>query len=457
MIGKSPNQNQKHLFLPNLAEFINPKHELWLLAGKIDWQQFEADFASFYAEVGCPAKPVRLMVGLLILKQIYNLGDETVMAEWVSNPYYQYFCGEAVFQWKFPCDPSDLVHFRHRIGIQGVEKILAVSILLHGEDILNEDVSIDTTVQPKNITYPTDTKQAVKIIKKCREIAKKEGVNQRQSYKFVVKDLLKKANAKSLRKAKQKKKARKKLKTIAGRVVRELKRKLSAESYRKHQAKIEIYERFLKQKKEDKDKIYSLHAPEVACIAKGKEHKKYEFGSKVSFSVGQNSNVIKAAVSFRGNPNDNQTLERSLEQQQRMTGASPKRAYTDRGYRSRKIGETQVIAPSNGAGKTAGEKSKLRKSFRRRAAIEPIIGHTKAECGLERNYLKGELGDQMNAILAASAFNFRSWLRKAVGELIFVLKYLWSYLQKIRVEADTGDSRRNKRSDLKLDLYPAST
>jgi len=107
MIGKSPNEKQKHLFLPNLTAFINLRHQLCVLANKIDWRQFETDFAPLYSTVGTPAKPIRLMVGLLILKQIYNLGDETVMAQWVSNPYFQYFCGEVVFQWKFPCDPSD--------------------------------------------------------------------------------------------------------------------------------------------------------------------------------------------------------------------------------------------------------------------------------------------------------------------------------------------------------------
>ena len=394
------------------------------MAEKIDWHQFEADFAPFYAKVGTPAKPIRVMVGLLILKQIYNLGDETVMAEWVSNPYFQYFCGEVVFQWKFPCDPSDLVHFRHRIGVEGVEKILAVSILMHGKVVLNEDVSIDTTAQPKNITYPTDTKLAVKIINKCRKIAEQEAVELRQSYKFVVKDLVQKANSKSQKQAKVKKKARKKLKTIANRLVRELKRKLTEESLVNQQAKLEIYERVLKQKKDDKNKIYSLHELEVGCIAKGKEHKKYEFGSKVAFSVGQKSNVIKAAVSFKGNPNDNQTVEKTLEQQKKLTGASPKKAYVDRGIKSHQIGDTEVIAPSNGKGKEAAEKAKLRKGFRRRAGIEPIIGHVKSDCGMERNYLKGEVGDQINAILAASAFNFRSWMRKALERIIFVINYL---------------------------------
>ena len=424
MIGKSPNERQKHLFMPNLTDFINLQHQLCLLADKIDWRQFETDLAPFYAKVGTPAKPIRLMVGLLILKQIYNLGDETVMAEWISNPYFQYFCGAVVFQWKFPCDPSDLVHFRHRIGVEGVEQILAVSILLHGKAVVNEDVSIDTTVQPKNITYPTDTKLAVRIIKQCRKIAEQEAVELRQSYKFVETDLLKKANSKSQKQAKAKKKARRKLKIIANRLVRELKRKLNRESLSKQQEKIEIYERVLRQKKEDKNKIYSLHAVEVGCIAKGKESKKYEFGSKVAFAVGQKSNVIKAAVSFTGNPNDNQTVEKTLLQQKKLTGASPKKAFVDRGIKSRQVGETQIIAPSNGKGKTGAEKAKLRKSFRRRAGIEPIIGHVKSDCGMERNYLKGEIGDQINAILAASAFNFRSWLRKAMENIILALNYL---------------------------------
>jgi IS5 family transposase len=424
MIGKPVNQDQKHLFLPELNEFINPKHELSLLADKIDWDFFESEFAPLYSETGAPAKPIRLMVGLLILKQIYDLGDETVMAEWVSNPYYQYFCGEAVFQWKFPCDPSDLVHFRKRIGESGVEKILGQSILIHGEKVLKEDVSIDTTVQEKNITYPTDTKLAKKIIDKSAEIARSEGIKQRQSYKFVSKDLVRASNARSPRGFKKAKKARKKIKTIAGRVVRELRRKLGSESLAKHKDKIEIYERILEQKRGDRNKIYSLHALEVACIAKGKAHKKYEFGSKVSLATTQKSNVIMAAVNFRGNPNDTKTLEKTLEQQERMTGVRPRRAYVDRGYKRKKVGETRIHAPDNGVGKSRYEKAKARKSFRRRAAIEPIIGHTKDDHGMRRNYLKGEVGDAINAMLAASAFNFKSWMRKEVKKLIFVLIYL---------------------------------
>lgn len=167
----------------------------------------------------------------------------------------------------------------------------------------------------------------------------------------------------------------------------------------------------------------------MACIAKGKAEKKYEFGSKLAIGVSQKSNVIMAAVSFRGNPNDNKTLEKPLEQQERMTGIRAKNAYVDRGYKSQQIGETQVISPSNGNGKSTAEKAKLRKSFRRRAAIEPDIGHLKTDFGMGRNYLKGEAGDQINAMLAASAFNFKSWMRKAAAKLIFVINCIRWYWQ----------------------------
>lgn len=424
MMGKSPERGQKHLFLANLMDFIDPRHRLCLLAEAIDWEGFEEGFAPLYSSVGCPAKPVRLMVGLLILKQVYNLADETVMEEWVSNPYFQYFCGETVFRWKFPCDPSDLVHFRHRIGVEGVEKILAASILIHGEEVLEEAVSIDTTVQEKNITFPTDTKLAVKIIKKSRETAKLEGIELRQSYKFVVKKLLLTANSKSPKMANKRRRAKRQIKTIARRLVRELRRKLSAEGLAKHLGNIEIFERVLAQKKEDKNKIYSLHALEVACIAKGKTHKKYEFGSKVSLSITQKSNVIVAAVNFQGNPNDNKTLDKTLDQQERITGVRAKTAFVDRGYKSREIGTTKITAPGNGMGKTKYEKSKLRKHFRRRAAIEPLIGHPKSDFGMDRNYLKGETGDAINAMLAATASNFKNWMRKALANLICVLNYI---------------------------------
>ena len=121
MLGKSPQQHQKDLFSPLLLDFIDQKHELVLLANRIDWKHFENTFSSLYSRTGQPAMPIRLMVGCLLLKRLYNLGDETLAKAWVMNPYMQYFCGQAHFQHRFPCDPSDFVHFRKRIGEEGVE------------------------------------------------------------------------------------------------------------------------------------------------------------------------------------------------------------------------------------------------------------------------------------------------------------------------------------------------
>ena len=158
MLGKSPDQNQANLFQPVLEQIINPKHELVALSKELDWQYFEESFRDLYSHTGTRSKPIRLMVGLLMLKRIYNVSDETVCDTWVQNPYYQYFCGESNFQWGFPCDPTDLVLFCRRIGDKGAELILKESFRIQGKDGHTDRVLIDSTVQEKNITFPTDSK-----------------------------------------------------------------------------------------------------------------------------------------------------------------------------------------------------------------------------------------------------------------------------------------------------------
>ncbi len=125
MIGQAPAQNQMDLFRPMLHEFINMNHELVILSHKIDWKSFERTFAKFYSFRGKPSMPIRFMVSCLLLKRMYNMGYQTLMRNWVMNPYMQYFCGEACFQYKFPCDPTDFVHFKKRIGEEGVEIIFS--------------------------------------------------------------------------------------------------------------------------------------------------------------------------------------------------------------------------------------------------------------------------------------------------------------------------------------------
>ena len=433
MIGKSPDKTQKDLFQPLLGEFINLQHELVLLAAKIKWKELEDTFSSLYSSTGTPAKPIRLMCGLLILKQIYNLGDETLMPAWVSNPYFQYFCGEAHFQWQYPCDPSDLVHFRKRIKEEGIEKIFQQSILIHGRDAKQDEICVDTTAQEKNITFPTDVKIQIKMIKKCNAIANQEGIIQRRSYKRKVKELLLQSRfANHPKRKKQARKAQRKIKTIAGSLVRELERKLSTESKQRYQHDLDLFKRVLLQKRNDSNKIYSLHETEVACIAKGKAHKPYEFGSKVSVAITKTAGIIVGALSFKGNPHDSKTISPTLDQHEKLTGTRAKIAIVDRGYAARTINGTQVIKPTNGKGKTNYEKQKARKRFRRRAAIEPTISHMKHQYRMIKNYLKGSLGDRINAMMAAAAYNFKKWMnkiRKKFLQLFYFLVFIASEKQ----------------------------
>ena len=426
MLGKSPNQDQKNLFQPLLKDFINMENELVLLSEKIDWHFLEESFSDLYSETGTPAKPIRLMSGLLILKQIFDYGDETLMPAWVGSPYFQYFCGEAHFQWEFPCDPSDLVHFRKRIGANGIEKILAQSIKIHGKDAMSDEVIFDTTAQEKNITYPTDTKLRVKIIKKCNQIAKAEGINQRRSYKREVKrHLIVTRFSNHPKRKKAAKKSAKRIKIIAGCLLRELDRKMPEGSKWKYALRLDLFKRVLAQKKEDKNKIYSLHEPDVACIAKGKAHKPYEFGSKVSLAITRNTNIIVAAVDFAGNPHDTKTVAPTLEQYERLVGKKAKIVIADRGYRGRKmINTSQIIIPDNSQGKTVYEKTKARKRFRRRAAIEPVISHMKHQYRMGRNFLSKKAGDKINVMMAASAFNFKSWMNKMAQKLSCAIQFV---------------------------------
>ncbi len=409
---------QTSFISPDLIDQLNPKHRLVILANKICWKDLEESLSCYYAEnFGRPAKPIRLMTGLLILKQMENLSDERVVEAWVQNPYMQYFCGEDRFQWQFPCDPSDLTYFRNRIGEKGVEKVLELSIKLFGKMALEKEVVIDTTVQEKNITYPTDAKLYGKIIEKCRKIADKEQIALRRSYSRTVKELMLAqrfaAHPKNHKKAK---KAQKQLNTIAGRLVRELDRKLSQEALRAYKAQLALFEKVLKQKKKDKRKIYSLHEPEVYCMSKGKAHKTYEFGAKASITMTKTHGIILGAMSFQENIYDSHTLEPVLDQVEALRGDRPKVGICDRGYRGKaQVGQTQILIPkSPGKTTTAYEKQKARKRFRRRAGIEPVIGHLKSDYRLGRNFLKGVIGDSINLMMAAAAFNFTKWLRMTV-------------------------------------------
>ena len=414
MRGSSPIQNQRYIFEPLLTDFLNPAHELFQLAEKIPWKQIEAEFAPLYSQVGQPGEPIRRMVGLLLLKRLYNWGDETVVEEWVSNPYYQYFCGEARFQWRPPCDPSDLVHFRHRIGKEGCEFLFRISVELHHpSQNQTKIVRVDTSAQEKNITYPTDAKLCYRAAEWLWKMAEAEGIKLRQSYRRTLKQLKRQAwFGHHPRRAKKARAALRKMKSLVGRLVRDLERKLPEDRLAEHGPVLDLCRKVINQQRTDKDKIYSLHEPGVACIAKGKAHKKYEFGSKVSLAVTTNG-VIVGVKNFTGNPHDGTTLAPTLEHIESVLDHPAQIAVVDRGYRGeRQIGATRIIVPGQDKPKSESERRKLRKLCRSRAGIEPIIGHVKSDCRMQRNYLSGMIGDDLNALLAATGFNLRKLLRQ---------------------------------------------
>ncbi len=400
-----------HLFQSRLDQILNMKHPLVRLAQAIDWPVFEEEFGPCYCEgKGRPAKPARLMVGLHYLKHAFNESDESVVERLLENPYWQYFCGFEYFQHDFPLDPTSLVKWRKRVGADGIDLLLKETVdsakrvkLLKKSDC--KRVNVDTTVQEKAIAFPTDAalyhKMRVKLVKASGD----RGIKLRQSYSRVGKKTLFKQN--QYRHASQHKRANrmtKKLKTLLGRVVRDIRRK-------SHQTDDELYDllskadRLLAQQRHSKNKLYAIHAPEVECISKGKAYKRYEFGVKVALVSTSRGNWIVGSRSLPGNPYDGHTLAETMDHAESMSGVSIKHAHVDKGYRKHDYsGDAQIHISGCGPRK----KSRWDKLWRRRrSAVEPVIGHAKHDSRMIRNYLKGVEGDRINAVLAACGFNMR--------------------------------------------------
>ena len=420
MLKKS--HNTPSLF-SNLSDMLNQSHPLYKLADKIDWKKFDDTFLPLYCQDnGRPGKPIRLMCGLLILNHLRNLSDESVVEQWSENAYYQYFCGMQEFTPSAPCASSELVHFRNRVGEKGIELIFQESIRVNNEndDKRHHDTAfIDSTVQEKNVTFPTDAKLHKKIVNKVLDIVHKLELPLRQSYTFVLKRVYRDQRFRNHPKNRNKAiKADRKLRTIAGRLVRELKRNLGYNH--NHDKLLGIFEAILLQKRNSQKKIYSIHEPEVQCISKGKEHKKYEFGNKVSI-IRSATGIILGAMSFR-NEYDGHTIEASLEQVERLTRRKIKMLAGDRGYRGKKeINGTKIVIP-DAPKKSDSRYQRLKKHelFCKRAGIEPTIGHLKSDYRLGRNFYKGVKGDAMNILLAAAAYNFKR-----------AMKALWDFIKKI--------------------------
>jgi IS5 family transposase len=400
----------------SLGMVLDPRQELYRLAGVIEWAALEAEFGRLYcADNGRPGVPIRLMAGLHLLKHTYGLSDEEVVQGWVQNPYYQFFCGEEYFQHELPINPSQMTRWRKRIGEQGCEKLLQITIEAgkRTKTITErslERVIVDTTVQPKAVAHPTDARLYRKVHAAMLRIARVEAVELRQSYTRTVKAAF--HQHARYAKAKQFKRARreqKKLKVVAGRVTRDVERKLSDEAYARHRGTLLMAELILTQTRKTKGKAYSLHAPEVECIAKGKAHRPYEFGVKVSLAVTHKEGFCVGIQSCPENPYDGHTLDGQLDQVERLTGKVPSMTFVDKGYKGHAVPQERSQVFLSGTRKLGNT---LKRHLRRRSAIEPEIGHMKSDGLLGRNFLKGVEGDAMNALLCGTGHNLRKILAR---------------------------------------------
>jgi IS5 family transposase len=425
---QSPHHNRQHdLFRSELAQIINLRHPLVKLSQTVDWDRLDELFGStFCPDQGRPAISTRLMVSLHYLKYMYNLSDEDVVWGWVENPYWQYLSGMKFFQHGFPIDPSTMTRWRKRIGEAGAEELLKETIeaglKLKAVKVSQlTRVNVDTTVQEKDIRFPTDARLYDRARERLVKAANDRSIPLRQNYNRKSKQLLcrqsRYAHARQMKRAQG---CTRKLKTYLGRVIRDIERKVSQPDVHLHSL-LHTAKRIIAQQRRDKNKIYSVHEPSVECISKGKAHKRYEFGCKVSVAATSRGGWFVGAMAIHGNPYDGHTLTDALSQVERIAGM-PKHVFVDRGYRGHGYtGDVQVHVDKQHRGKTIRS---LWRWMKRRAAIEPGIGHLKRDHRMDRNRLKGTFGDRINAILSAAGMNFRKLQRFAAA---FLRRFLLQY------------------------------
>ncbi len=341
--------DQLDLFRAHFDQLLNPNHPLVILAQKIDWARFNAAFAEFYADdMGAPAKATRLLVGLHYLKHAFDESDESLVARWVENPYWQYFCGFTTMQHELPLHPTTMTKWRKRVGADKLAMLLqeTIALALREKQISPQElqqVNVDTTVQEKNITYPTDSNLFYKAIVKLAKAAKSRGVRLRQSYVRVAKIAAIKASRYAH--AKQFRRMQRQLRFLRarlGRVLRDFGRVVPHPD-ESLQALWRLCWRLFRQQPQDKHKLYSLDEPEVECISKGKARQRYEFGQKISIATSNRRNWVLAAMLCPDNPYDGHTLQATLAATERNSGVRPTDAFVDKGYRGHGChGHTQI-------------------------------------------------------------------------------------------------------------------
>jgi IS5 family transposase len=415
---------QTDLFRARLDQLVDPNHPLVKLARAIDWHFLEARFGEVYDDdPGRPPLPTRLMAGLAILKHLHDLSDEVLCERWIENPYYQLFCGEEFFQHRLPFDRSSLTRWRQRMGEERLVALLQESLAVATRSGAAKpadfrQVIVDTTVQEKAITFPTDAKLMHRARERLVRLAHETGVVLRQSYARVGKRALiqyqRYAHAKQFKRANNR---LRRLRTVLGCVIRDVTRKIAArpELAEVFALPLSLARRVKDQRQRERGrKVYSLHAPEVECIGKGKAHKPYEFGVKVSVATPLNrcagGQFVAHVKALPGNPYDGHTLGAVLPEIERTLGAELVRVVTDAGYKGHTAPKEKRLRVYV-AGQKRGLSAAIKRAFRRRAAVEPTIGHLKGEHRMGRNYLTGSQGDAINAVLAAVGYNFRLLLR----------------------------------------------
>jgi IS5 family transposase len=430
---KETEQPQRELFEVELEQIVDLRHPLVELGRRIDWASFEALLgATYHPTLGAPGISTRLMVALHYLKYQHDLSDEDVVAAWVENPYWQHFSGERYFRHRAPIDGSSMTRWRQRLGEAGAEQMLRATIETGikmgaiGPAQLKR-LNVDTTVQTKAIRYPTDARLYHRSRERLVKQARRDGLRIKQSYKHAGKKLLMQssryAHARQMQRARA---CTRKLRTQLGRVMREIERQVTEPS-EKLSKLLDTARRIHAQQRHDKNKVYSVHEPEAACIAKGKAGKPYEFGNKVGVAVTSRGGWLVGAKSFTGSPYDGHTLAAQMKQVRSMIGDRAGEVHVDMGYRGHNYaGQAAVHVDKRRRGRTP---KALWRWMKRRAAVEPSIGHLKNEHRLERNRLQGTYGDAINAVLAAAAMNFHKLLGVFWCDFLRALLCVWNRLR----------------------------